>query len=356
METTRPSSLSTPGRFLRLHGINELRDSKPSTDGVLVGDFMICKGDISVFAGAPGTGKSRAVMSLALSGVTKQPWFGLKIHREFRTLVLQTENGMLRLHRESLDYPEIEYGDSVLVSEPPELGLRFDDPEFLKDLGHAIRSQKPDLVIIDPWNAVAPSDTRESTINAIETIRRAIGYGDSSPAIVLVHHTRKPSSGKNRRKGRSLIHELAGSYALSGHARSVFVLEAASDRTDDPYVCVTCAKNNNGEQGETTFWERKNGAFLPAKAEDFESAEGEGIDERNGLVINALSQAPMTRNELVDRFRDQPGLGKTSICKIVALLKETGDVVEEKHRLRIAGNGPDLSSEFVALEGRAQRN
>lgn len=336
MEPSQSSTSSTLGRFLRLHRINELQNSKPSTDGVLVGDFMICKGDISVFAGAPGTGKSRAVMSLALSGVTKQPWFGLKIHREFRTLVLQTENGMLRLHRESLDYPDIEYGDRVLVSEPPELGLRLDDTEFLKDLEQAIRSQQPDLVIVDPWNAVAPSDNRESTINAIETIRKAIGYGDNSPAIVLVHHTRKPVSSKNRRKGRSLIHELAGSYALSGHARSVFVLEAASDRTDDPYVCLTCAKNNNGELGEPTYWERCNGAFAPVEPEVLqliEESEAESCPLQ--AVRDRLMEEPLSRKQLVDRFEGVRGMGRSKVYQIVGELFDAGELTEINGKLNL---------------------
>lgn len=68
-----------------------------------------------MFAGAPGTGKSRTVMGLALAGVTQQPWFGLKINRRFRTLIRQTENGMLRLHRESQDFPEIECSNDVAL-------------------------------------------------------------------------------------------------------------------------------------------------------------------------------------------------------------------------------------------------
>jgi hypothetical protein len=63
----------------------------------IVGDYHIVKGGVVVEGGAPGVGKSRGLIALAVSGATGNEWFGYKIHRKFKTLIVQTENGEFRL-------------------------------------------------------------------------------------------------------------------------------------------------------------------------------------------------------------------------------------------------------------------
>jgi hypothetical protein len=71
----------------------------------LVGDYHIQRGAIAVLAGAPGVGKRRAALWLAIQGARGEgDWFGLPVHCQFRTLMLQNENGLVRLHH---DFEEI---------------------------------------------------------------------------------------------------------------------------------------------------------------------------------------------------------------------------------------------------------
>jgi RecA-family ATPase len=71
----------------------------------MVGDCHVTKGSVSVVAGAPGVGKTRASMALAIAGATGQEWFGLPVHRKFKTMIVQTENGEFRL---SKDFAELD--------------------------------------------------------------------------------------------------------------------------------------------------------------------------------------------------------------------------------------------------------
>jgi hypothetical protein len=72
----------------------------PPPGTVLVGDNHIVRGSVFVVAGPPGVGKSRGSVALAEAGATKLDWFGLPVHTNFKTLIIQNENGRYRLKLE----------------------------------------------------------------------------------------------------------------------------------------------------------------------------------------------------------------------------------------------------------------
>jgi hypothetical protein len=78
----------------------ELKNFKPPDGIVLVGDCHIVRGSVFVIGGAPSVGKSRSTVYLAVAGATQHDWFGLPVHRKFKTMIVQTENGEFRLARE----------------------------------------------------------------------------------------------------------------------------------------------------------------------------------------------------------------------------------------------------------------
>jgi hypothetical protein len=134
---------------------SELRDYKPPEGIVLVGDCHLTRGAVTVIGGAPGIGKSRAVVALAEAGATGANWFGLKVHRPFKTLVIQNENGRFRLSKEFADLDCATLDAFVRVCEPPPLGLAFDKPEFQATVTASLADFQPDVVVLDPWNAIA---------------------------------------------------------------------------------------------------------------------------------------------------------------------------------------------------------
>src|SRR5438046_10684751 len=96
------------------------------------------RGETFIIAGEPGVGKSLAATQLAVSGATQRDWFGLTVHRQFRTMIVQTENGRYRLRLEfsALDCDEIE--KFIRISEPPTFALTLTNKQFQADIGAAL--------------------------------------------------------------------------------------------------------------------------------------------------------------------------------------------------------------------------
>jgi hypothetical protein len=64
------------------------------------------RGSVFVIRGAPGVEKSRVSVALAVAGTTVSDWFGLKTHRRFKTMIIQTENGLFRLSKKFTELDE----------------------------------------------------------------------------------------------------------------------------------------------------------------------------------------------------------------------------------------------------------
>jgi hypothetical protein len=76
---------------------------------------------------------------------------------------------------------------------------------------------------------------------------------------------------------------LAGSYLLGSVPRTVFVLEAASSNVTDNRVVVTCCKNNDGELGSRSVWERSNGLFASVQSFDWEAFDNPETGKSTGI-------------------------------------------------------------------------
>src|SRR5262249_26773347 len=150
----------------------------------------------------------------------------------------------------------------VRVSDRPAFGLGFDAPDFRRVLADFLAEFGADLLILDPWNDIARDDAIRDYRIAFENVMGTLPRGDAMPSVLIVAHTRKPK-GDDRKTGRALLHELSGSYVIGSVARSVFVLQHASDHFADDRVVFTCAKNNDGSLGSPSAWCRRNGLFVP---------------------------------------------------------------------------------------------
>jgi hypothetical protein len=245
----------------------QMREYLPPEGYKLVGDYHITRGGLSLLAGAPGVGKSRVGTTLAICGAAKIPWFSYGVWHPFKTLIIQSQNGLVRLKAE---YDQIGpvVDNYVLVSAPPRKGLAFNNQKFRDQLVKIIAEFQPDLIIIDPWNNVTHDITQKEYDTALNFIRMVIPAGDQSPAIFIICHTRKPQV-QHRANGRELLHDVAGSYYLGAEARSVFVLLSATDSPTDNRLVMICCKNNDGELGQPRAW-KPSDAGLYDEIKDFD--------------------------------------------------------------------------------------
>ena len=307
---------------------------------VLAGDFHIVKGSVFVIGGAPGVGKSRAAIALAVAGATRSDWFGLKVHRTFKMLIVQTENGEFRLAREfaELDCEALE--NFVRVCPPPPYGLCFKREDFRQQLGAAIADFKPDLVGFDPWNAAAREQDSREYLDTFDALKSVLPLGDNAPALAIVAHTRKPKTDE-RASGRALLNLLAGSYVLGSVPRTVFVMQAASDDTTDNRIVWTCCKNNDGDLGKRSAWERRNGLFVPVHDFDWDEFDAPEKDKRELIsetdVRAVLKNGALTKAEAAKKLEETTNAHRASCYRALKLdgrfanhLHETGEKIEWK--------------------------
>jgi len=301
-------------RKIRFYNPKQIVNYEPSENELLVGDSHIMKGAIFVIGGPPGVGKSRAATELAMCGVTGDPWFGLTVHTPFKTMIIQNENGRRRLMKEYRERANIEKAtDSILVSEPPPFGLSFGDKAFVEDLQESLYSFKPDLVLIDPWNAAAKDDGQREYAEAFNQILSILPKGENKPAVGIVAHTRKPKSDERRTGGSAMMHLLSGSHILASVPRSVFIMLPANelDETDRLRAWFN-PKNNDGLESPRSVWKLGETGFSETKGFDWDQFD-EGPKRRQMMeeecLREALSEA-VDRKGAITRLMDASGLGK----------------------------------------------
>jgi hypothetical protein len=314
--SSQGDSAQAPTSYIEFLDSPQISVYRPPPGALLIGDNHLVKGSVAIIGGPPGVGKSRATVALAEAGATGFEWFGLTTHRHFRTSIIQAENGLLRLQDEfkNLD-PRI--GDCVRITPPPPFGLCFWKPEFCDQLKWHIASFDPDLIIIDPWSAVVYDQGIRDFLQGLHWIRNVIPPGDTSPAIIIVAHTRKPQPG-DRANGRALLYTLAGSYVIGSVARCVWILQSASEAVDEKRVVVTCCKNNDGELGGRSVWERDNGLWSEATGFDWDAWDDTANDHKNG----SNNQSPIDETAMEAVFSG--GLHLSCADAVAALMQLTG--------------------------------
>ena len=306
----------------------QLKNFKAPAGTVLVGDYHIVKGGVVVEGGPPGVGKSRGLLALAVAGATgADNWFGYHVHRKFRTFIVQTENGEFRLSRDfaQLDCEALE--DFIRICPPPPYGLCFKRDDFRKELADAIAIFQPDIVGFDPWNAAAREQDSKEYLDTFDALKSVLPAGDDAPALLIVAHTRKPKPDE-RASGRALLNLLAGSYVLGSVPRTVFVMQAASDDVTDNRVVWTCCKNNDGELGSRSAWERRDGLFVPNDFFDWEAFD-HPPKEKRGLQPEMLRELLIKgkeydKGQIVKIIRDETSRAKSVAYDLVALARKRG--------------------------------
>lgn len=311
---------------IRFYTPAELRDYVPDKDIVLVGDCNVMRGETFVIGGEPGVGKSLGATQLAVSGATQRDWFGHTVHRQFRTMIVQTENGRYRLQLEfsSLDCDEIE--NWIRVSEPPPFGLTLTNKEFQEDIGAALDSFKPECVIFDPWNAATHDDKQRDYVETFDALRDLLPTGADKPALGIIAHTRKPQPNEKRTGGTGLMHLLSGSYILTSVPRCIFIMtRGTQDETDDSIVFFN-PKNSNGENAPRSAWHRKLSGFTAATDFDWKEFD-KPPEERKIIKLDHLREVfcdGKKRLELREAAHDLATLVEVTESAAYNALKEDG--------------------------------
>jgi hypothetical protein len=210
----------------------------------------------------------------------------------------------------------------VRVCPPPPYGLCFGRDGFREQLAAAVADFGPDVVIYDPWNAAAREQDSREYLDTFDALKSVLPLGDDAPALGIVAHTRKPRADE-RASGRALLNLLAGSYALGSVPRTVFVMQPASDDTTDNRIVWTCCKNNDGELGVRSAWERRNGLFAPVIDFDWQTFDAPNSDRRQTItethVAEVFADGPLSKTEAAKRLQESTGASKATAYRALDL-------------------------------------
>lgn len=271
LESTDRASDSTSA--IEILGVDDLNQYEPDPATYLIGENVISRQSKTVICGWPGLGKSRLTTTLAVAGASGiGHWMGYAVRRQFRTLILQSENSVGRLKSEIMDVPMGAIRDWVRWSKPCDLA--FHRPEFRRRLMQIWQVWPFDVLVVDPWTDVVRDAEAGDVAEAFSHIDASLPRGERAPAVVIVAHIRKQGrTDKWRPKaGSELMHEVLGSQSTVGKARTVFALQPG-DPTDNQsdVVIFDAGKCNDGRPNPASAWKRKNGAFEPIPTFDFDA-------------------------------------------------------------------------------------
>lgn len=314
--------LSPEKPLIEICTISELENYVPPDGIVLIGDYHVTQdtGFVFVIGGHPSVGKSLCSISLAVAGTKGEgEWFGMKVHRKFKTLIIQTENGPFRLSRIIKELACKELHDHLQITKPPPFGLLFRRDDFRQQVGEIVTKFNPDIVIIDPWNSVARDQEQVTYLETFQIIRSVL---PPNTILGILAHTRKPQKDE-RASGRSLMHVLAGSHVLSSVPRTIFVMQHASDDVEEDTIVWTCCKNNDGEPGKRTAHRRRpSGIFEPVPNFDWADFDSSDRDKRvvitEGMMDEIFESGPLLLTLARDKLAEISGATKSSCYRALS--------------------------------------
>lgn len=223
-----------PSVLISARPIFTLNVPQPGDATTILGNRYLSRGDGAVLSSTSGMGKSAMAIQMAIRWGLEMECFGIKPARALRILYVQSEDSdgdvaevtasiahVMKLTPEQIAAINL---NVVIVSDRVNRGDRF-----LASLRQHIAGHKPDLVIINPLQAFIDGD-----ITASKDLGRFLREGlnllnePASFAYLLIHHTTKPATGKDRaeRLWHEVMYDMAGGAEIINWARAILSLRA----------------------------------------------------------------------------------------------------------------------------------
>jgi len=240
--------------------LDEFVVDRETNGGNLLGNRWLCRNGGLLFAAPTGIGKTTFVLQASIKWSLGLDHFGIKPSGKLRVLIIQAENddGDIAEIRDGifrgLDLSEEDRASACaaiqMVCESSATGTNF-----IAIVARLVAEHKPDLLVIDPLFAYLGDAVNEQKAvsaflrNGLNPILREHGCG-----LILVHHTNKPATGKEKPDWRAgdFAYLGAGTAELANWARAVMCIRSLGSHT---IFTVELAKrgrragvvNDNGE-------------------------------------------------------------------------------------------------------------
>lgn len=261
--------------------------------------YDLLSGEVSLFAGDGGGGKSTSVMNKLLGVASGRDIFGEKVWgAPKRILIVNGEDNEeeieKRIHAAALRYEltqeEVDNIEFIGVDSPDpftlvinnERGKAALDLQGLAILEQHIQELRPEIVILDPLQSFCPADVIDGGAigQLIKALKRIAAAYDL--AVGIIHHPRKSGPG-----GRETltIDDIKGSSAITQHARVVKLLRKMDEKEADQYHILpsdrwryfrweTVKHNLRPLKDELVWFKLESFSGLPFEPDEFDETEG----------------------------------------------------------------------------------
>ncbi len=324
----------------------------------LAGLRWLCRGGSLLLCGPTGIGKSSFRMQAAVSWALGLPFFRIKSTGKLKVLVFDGENndgdvaemrdGIFRGLEVSKEQ-QAEAGQQIIVV--CESSLTGDD--FVALVREQVAKHKPDLLVIDPLFAYLGDSVNEQRAvsaflrNGLNPILQEHGCG-----LVLVHHTNKPKSGKEKPDWQAgdLAYLGAGTAELANWARAVMSFRSVGSHSVFEIVLPKRGRRAGlvNEEGEPVYsfhvkhsavgicWETATEDDLPGDDDgrhavtikDVEAEFDGGAVHNYNKLVELLSEnhgvSPRTAKRAIARAVGDSKIRRTS-SGLYELSSQTGD-------------------------------
>jgi hypothetical protein len=326
---SQPSAQTQKTTTFPIYKPSELMALNPDTEVPILGDdygkYWV-KGAPALVLGGCGIGKSRWVLGFAVCDILKRDFCGFQTFGAGKWLILGSETSALRARNDLLrliarggmtaeQHTELDEKLRILAATPGEEmpPTNLDDLKAIEALQAAAAEHRPDVVVVDPWEAFIrsgdvndASETRKS-FNHIQRIFR--------PATLLaVHHSREGVEAVKRASGFDSTSFTKGAKTLVTMARLAFnltPLHATTDAAEKGHgVVINCGKINDSRPfaSRAVVFSDESGTYTVDKSFDAQRYRDdvEGKHRKHAVTIQ----------QVVDVVRR----GITKLGEIVAVL------------------------------------
>lgn len=219
-----------------LRGIFDFPIIPDGHESILLGNRYLNRGDGAILSSSSGMGKSAMCVQMATELALNRGSFGIQGNGPLRSLIIQSEDSegdvgevgySVRHVLKLTDEQAAECSGRVkVVTDSVNRGARF-----LAALKDYVAEFQPDLVWINPLQAFIDGDVTDA--KDLGTFLREGLNGanvEKKFAYVVVHHTTKPATGKERteRLWHEVMYDMAGGAEIINWARAILSLRATA--------------------------------------------------------------------------------------------------------------------------------
>jgi hypothetical protein len=233
MATTDLNSEFQPIRFV------DLQTYTLDPADYITGTGFVRRGACLLLSGYTGIGKSTLSTQLGICCAAGISFLGISVPKPVKVLIVQAENDKQTLKRDVLSIANYLNVDEKVLNDNLIIRHVWATEEFFTALRIFIEFEKPDVLIIDPYQAYVLTDTNSSVTSAAFSSGLNRISHDYNIGVVLVAHFSKQKDIKAANPRQS-VYSVAGHSALSNWARTS--MEIYPTRDDRRYN-LTFGKN-----------------------------------------------------------------------------------------------------------------